>query len=159
MVYKTIKPDGTVVYSDVPSEGASAVKLSAMNSVVMPALNSAAKQPKNQANKVKRQKPETQYLVSISSPEAEQTLRDSTGAVTIKADVSPKSAGKFQLVLDSKVVKTQTNNTFQLENIERGAHNIQVHFLSQSGKILASSKPQTFYQQKVSVLINAARAN
>jgi hypothetical protein len=96
-----------------------------------------------------------QYLVSILSPAAEQTLRDNSGAVTISASVLPKKAGKFQLIFDGQVLKTQSKNQFQLETVNRGAHTIKVNFLDNSGKILASSKQQTFYLQKASALINA----
>ena len=157
VVYKTVKADGSVVYSDVRSDGAVPVNLSSMNTVVMPALNNAASQTttrKNSVNKAKLE-PEVQYSVSIRSPAAEQTLRDNSGNVSIRVEVSPKKPGEFQLVLDNQIVKTQPNSQFQLENVNRGAHSIQVHFLDNSGKILASSKPQTFYLHKASVLINA----
>lgn len=154
VVYKTVKADGSVVYSDVPSEGAVPVNLSAMNNVVVPALNNASSQSVTSKKTVQKSKPEIQYVVSIRSPEAEQTLRDNSGLVTINADVLPKKAGKFQLVLDNQVVKTQSKGQFQLENVNRGAHTIQIHFLDNSGKILASSPLQTFYLQKASALIN-----
>ena len=154
VVYKTVKADGTVVYSDVRSDGAVPVSLSSMNNVVVPALNNASSQPNSKNNPTKKLKPEVQYLVSIRSPQADQTLRDNSGLVTINADVLPKKAGKFQLVFDNQVVKTQSNGQFKLESVNRGAHSIQIHFLDNSGKILASSKPQTFYLQKVSALIN-----
>ena len=155
VIYKTVKADGSVVYSDVRSDGAVPVNLSSMNTVVVPALNNASNQPKSRNNSVQKSRPAIQYVVSIRSPMAEQTLRDNSGAVTITADVLPKKSGKFELVLDNQIVKTQSNSQFQLEYVNRGAHTIQVNFLDNSGKILASSKPQTFYLQKASALINA----
>jgi TolA-binding protein len=155
VVYKTVKADGSVVYSDVPSEDAVPVNLSSMNTVVVPALNNAASQTASRLNPVKKRSPEVQYLVFIRSPAAEQTLRDNSGVVTITAEVVPKKSGKFQLVIDNQIVKTQSKSKFQLENVNRGAHTIQIHFLDNSGKILASSKQQTFYLQKASALINA----
>ncbi|MGK0305599.1 MAG: TolA-binding protein [Gammaproteobacteria bacterium] len=154
VVYKTVKTDGSVVYSDVRSDGAVAVNLSSMNTVVVPALNNATSQKIGRINPAKKLRPEVQYIVSIRSPDAEQTLRDNSGAVMIDAEVLPKRSGKYQLIIDNQVVKTQSNRKFQLENINRGAHTIQVNFLDNSGKILASSKPQTFYLQKASALIN-----
>jgi hypothetical protein len=154
VVYKTVKADGSVVYSDVRSDGAVPVTLSSMNSVVVPALNNAASQTLSQNNPVKKRRPEVQYLVFIRSPAAEQTLRENSGVVSISADVLPKKSGKFQLIFDNQVVKTQSNGQFQLENVNRGAHTIQVNFLDNSGKILALSKSQTFYLQKASALIN-----
>lgn len=154
VVYKTVKADGSVVYSDVRSDGAVPVKLSSMNTVVVPALNNAAIHTTNQINSVKRRRPEIKYSVFIRSPVAEQTLRDNSGVVIITSEVLPKKTGNFQLVIDNHVVKTQSNSKFKLENINRGAHIIQVNFLDNSGKILASSKQQTFYLQKASALIN-----
>ncbi len=96
-----------------------------------------------------------QYTVFIRSPEAEQTLRDNAGGVKISVSVLPKKSGKFQLILDGQIFKTQSKSQFQLESVDRGAHTIKVNFLDNSGKILASSKQQTFYLQKASALINA----
>ena len=159
VVYKTVKADGSVIYSDVSSDGAELVKFSSLNTVVVSALNNATSQTSSQINRlntpVTKRRPEVQYAVSIRSPAAEQTLRDNSGAVTIRAEVLPKKSGKFQLVIDNQIVKTQSKSQFQLENINRGAHSIQVNFLDNSGKILASSKQQTFYLQKASALINA----
>jgi TolA-binding protein len=154
VVYKTVKADGNVVYSDVRSDGAVPVNLSSMNTVVVPALNNAAIQTTNKTNSVKKRRSEVQYSVFIRSPAAEQTLRDNSGAVTIISEVLPKKSGKFQLVIDNQIVKTQSKSEFKLENINRGAHTIQVKFLDNSGKILALSKPQTFYLHKASALIN-----
>jgi hypothetical protein len=82
-------------------------------------------------------------------------LRDNSGTVTINAEVEPQKSGIFQLVVDNQIVKIQSKSKFQLENVNRGAHTIQIDFLDNSGKILASSKQQTFYLQKASALIHA----
>ena len=155
VVYKTIKADGSVVYSDVPSDDAVPVNLSSMNTIVVPALNNAASQSTSQLNPIKKLSPEVQYQVFIRSPAAEQTLRDNFGVVIIHAEVTPKKSGRFQLVIDNQIVKTQSKSKFQLKNVNRGAHTIQIDFLDNSGKILASSKQQTFYLQKASALIHA----
>jgi hypothetical protein len=151
VVYKTVKEDGTVVYSDVPSEGSKSVTLSAINTVQVP----VKKTPSISVRPSVITKPAIQYLISVRSPMPEESLRNNAGELTITADVTPKKSGKFQLVMDGQVVKTQTSSQFKLENIQRGAHLIQVNFLDNSGKILASSKQQTFYLHKASALINA----
>jgi preprotein translocase subunit SecA len=163
LVYKTVKADGSVVYSDIYSERTVLVDLSSINTVVTPALNKNLSQvlsqvlskTPNQNNHVKKIRAEVQYIVSISSPVAEQTLRDNSGTVTINANVSPKNSGSFQLIFDNQLLKTQSKSQFQLESVNRGAHTIKVNFLDNSGKILASSKQQTFYLQKASALSNA----
>jgi hypothetical protein len=155
VIYKTIKADGSIVYSDVHSDGAEPIKLSSMNTVVVPALNNAASQKSNASKQIKKRVPELQYLVSIRSPAPKSTLRNNAGTVSINAEVSPKKSGKFELLLDNQVIKTQSKSLFELEGVERGAHIIQVNFIDNSGKTLASSMPQTFYLHKTSALINA----
>lgn len=154
VVYKTVHADGRVVYSDIPSEGAKPVNLSAVNSVVVPAINTASKQTPALRSQNKNQ-PVVQYLVSIVSPRPEQSLRDNAGQVNVQVEVAPKKSGKFQLILDNQIVNTQTKGQFLLEGVDRGAHVLEVNFLDNSGKILASSIPQTFYLHKASALINA----
>jgi hypothetical protein len=149
-----VKADGSVVYSDVKNQGSVPVNLSSMNTVVIPALNNASSQTSTQNIRIKKVSPEVQYTVFISSPEAEQTLRDNAGGVKISASVSPKKSGKFQLIFDGQIFKTQSKSQFKLESVDRGAHTIKVNFLDNSGKILASSGQQTFYLQKASALIN-----
>lgn len=153
VVYKKVKVNGSVVYSDFFSEGAVAVNLSSMNTV--PALNNATSQTSKPINPVKALNPEVKYTVFIRSPVAEQTLRNNLGKVTINAEILPEKSGDFQFMIDNQIVKTQSKRKLQLENINRGAHTIQVYFLDKSGKILASSKLQTFYLQKASALIKA----
>ena len=153
VVYKKVKVNGSVVYSDFFSEGAVAVDLSSMNTV--PALNNATSQTSKPINPVKTLNPEVKYTVFIRSPVAEQTLRNNLGKVTINAEILPEKSGDFQFMIDNQIVKTQSKRKLQLENINRGAHTIQVYFLDKSGKILASSKLQTFYLQKASALIKA----
>ena len=154
VVYKSVQKDGTVVYTDVPSKGATSVNLSAVNSAVISTTHSPANQAK--VSKPNKQlEPHTEYSVFIRTPVAEQTLRNNAGEVIVNAEVLPKKAGKFQLILDNQIVHTQTSGKFGLENIQRGAHNIEVNFLDNSGKILASSKQQTFYLHKASALIRA----
>ena len=154
-MYKTVRADGSVVYSDIDSKGAVPVDFLSMNTAVVPALSKTPRQTVSQEQHVKRVRPEVQYKVSIHSPAAEQTLRDNSGTVTIKVNILPNKSGKFQLILDDKLSRTQSNSQFQLESVNRGAHTIKVNFLDNSGKILASSKQQIFYLQKASALINA----
>lgn len=152
VVYKTIKEDGSVVYTDTPTDTSTPVKLSAVNNIV-PTLNkpSLSVSPNNQTIKRKL----VNYIVSINSPAPEAHIRNNAGQVSISVSVSPKGAGNFQLMMDGQVIKTQTNNLFELEGINRGIHTIKVNFLNKSGKILASSPEQTFYLHKASALIQA----
>jgi hypothetical protein len=152
-VYKTVKADGSVVYTDTPTDSSTPVTLSAVNNVV-PALS----QPNLQINPATQAKPRKvtkNYVVSVTSPAPAAHIRNNLGQVTIAASVNPKGAGQFQLVLNGQVNITQASHLFELENIDRGAHTIKVNYVDNSGKILASSDSQTFYLHKASALIKA----
>ncbi|MGS2720743.1 DUF4124 domain-containing protein [Paraglaciecola aestuariivivens] len=155
VVYKTVKPDGTVVYSDVQTPGATAVKLSAVNTAQMPSLTANTQlTPKAQKPKL-NQVANIKASVTILAPQPEQTLRDNNGRVEVLSQVSPKVKGQYQLLLNNRVLMTQASGNFMLSSIDRGAHTLQVNFLDTSGKILASSSPQIFYLHKASALFRA----
>ncbi|MFT2090364.1 DUF4124 domain-containing protein [Paraglaciecola sp. 2405UD69-4] len=152
VIYKTVKEDGTVVYTDVPTNGATSVNLSAVNSAVIPTLGNS-NQSAQTVQPINKPEKKIKYLVNILKPSAEQTIRNNAGEVSVKAQVTPKITGMFKLFLNNQFVSSNSNGAFTLENLNRGAHNIEVKFFNKSGKILASSEVQTFYLHKTSVLI------
>lgn len=150
-LYKVVNEDGSITYTDIPAPGAEPVDLSKVNSAVMPSLTTN-KQTNPQVKPT--QKPTIEYQLSLISPTQEQTVRDNLGNLTVRAKLSPQSAGMFQLVLDGEVVQTQPQPVFELTNLNRGEHTIQVHFLQNRGKILASTPSTVFYLRRASALIN-----
>ncbi|MDU0356023.1 DUF4124 domain-containing protein [Paraglaciecola aquimarina] len=152
-VYKTTQPDGTVMYSDMPVTGSTRVDLSTGNRAVIPALTSDVLIISQQAP-LSTNVP-VRYQVSIVTPADEQTIRDNSGAVNIRASLSVKGEGAFQLMLDDRLHSEQSSPLFSIKNVNRGAHTLQVHFINNSGKILASSPQQVFYLQKTTALFNA----
>ncbi|MGK0382086.1 MAG: hypothetical protein ACI8QG_001850, partial [Flavobacteriales bacterium] len=65
VVYKTVKADGSEVYSDINSVGSEPVNLSSMNTIVVPALHKTSSQTTSQERRIKKSIPEVQYIVSI----------------------------------------------------------------------------------------------
>jgi hypothetical protein len=153
VVYKKVNQDGTITYSDEPSEGAVKLDLAAGNSVVMPSLVSLqAKQNKT----AKTFKPaQVQYQLRVISPAPEQTIRSNNGKLTVVASITPNVPGQYQLVLNGLVKTSQTSGTFKLEAMPRGEYSVQVRFIGNSGKVLALTDMQTFYLHKASALIKA----
>ena len=149
-IYKIVKPDGTVVYSDVPAEGAKPADLPLNNTTVIPQL---AKVQPTQPAKVAAEVP--QYQIMIHSPAAEETIRNNAGQVQVRFEITPDYPGKFELLVDNQVVNTKGRMALTLENIERGEHSIEVRLADKTGKIFASSGKQRFYLHKASALINA----
>ncbi|MBT0585202.1 DUF4124 domain-containing protein [Alteromonas oceanisediminis] len=147
-VYKVVAEDGSVTYTDAPVSGSTPVDLGRINTaeplstgpVVVPA-------PVNDK--------QIQYDVVIVSPKPEATLRNNLGEFTVVANATPKPAGAYQLMLDGKAVAANSQGVFKLTGINRGAHQLQVNIVNNTGKILASSPSQTVYLHQASALINS----
>lgn len=90
--------------------------------------------------------------ISLLAPLHQQTIRSNEGDIKIRA-VSNRKLDKnvqAQLVLDGQVNGTsQTRLEWQLTNIDRGTHQIQIQLLN-NGKILATSESITVYLHRVS---------
>jgi hypothetical protein len=94
------------------------------------------------------------YDIQIKLPKNNATIRDNTGSVFVSGNVQPifKSGLKIQLLLDSKPYdKPQSHTMFSLKNVNRGEHQIQLKLLSEKGKVIALSKPTTFYIHRASI--------
>ena len=151
-IYKTVKSDGSVVYSDLPSPGSEPVVLGQVNGAVVPALVSAGALNSGKALN-KKIKPD--YQIEFLSPMAEETIRNNSGEVMVNFNISPEYLGKFELLLDNQLVNTKGKMQFTLENVPRGQHQLEVKLRDNSGKIFASSGQQTFYLHQASALIHA----
>ena len=155
VVYKKTNQDGTVIYSDEPSEGAVLLDQAINNTVVMPSLL-PPKQPSYVSQDSKKtSSAEAVYSLKIISPAAEQTVRNNLGEVDVVASISPKASGIFQLMLNGELHLTKPSPVFHLQDLQRGEYSIQIRFVGKSGKILALTDMQIFYLHKASVFINA----
>ncbi|GAA0859638.1 DUF4124 domain-containing protein [Aliiglaciecola litoralis] len=150
-LYKIVHADGSVTYTDTPQEGAVEVDMTKTNSVTVPALNTGNK-TQLPAKRLEQKFPD--YQLSIVSPQNQATLRNNQGKLTVKAQLSPVGNGKFELFLDGQLVQSSPAPSFQLQNVDRGEHKIQVKFIHHTGKILASSKEIVFFMHQASILIN-----
>lgn len=151
-IYVITKPDGTKVFSDTPMANSKVLNLNAYPVNVMPRVAATPPPPNN----FRRQaRPAIDYKLKLTQPQPEQNIRANSGEITISGKLEPQGAGIFKLEMNGKIVEEQNNPYFQLKNVDRGAHKIQIHFTDKSGKILASSPEQTFYLHRTSVLNRA----
>lgn len=151
-IYKTVHADGSITYSDQPSEGAIEVTLNVNTSTI----NSNNVNPSPQAQVTK--KPSTQHTVSILSPEMDATIRNNTGTIKIAASIAPAVNGLFELSINQQTHRSATG-LFTLPNMDRGSYSYSVKFIGTSGKVIASSDPRKLHLHKASVLINNRRSN
>lgn len=162
-IHKWVDDKGVVHFSDRLSEGAEDDK------VQMTIIDTATGTEKGSANSGTIEsnpvndaalEAVASFTLGISSPSNGETVRENSGLVKIQATLNPQPTTPYilKVLLDDQEAGS-FNNTLQAElnNIERGMHKLEVQAIDQSGKILASSTPVTFYLFRVSA-ISAAKA-
>ena len=155
-LYKIINQDGSVTYTDKYQPNAQVVDLSSVNSAVMPSIPTPAVTPNQRDTPEKN----PDYKLTFISPEDKQTIRNNLGTVSFSATLSSTDNlsalpdGKFYLILNGKLIQSNSAPTFTVQNLDRGEHNVQIKLIHQTGKILASTQTRVFYLKQASRLIN-----
>ena len=158
-VYKTINPDGSTSYSDVPTNDQEPVKLPELT----PAP--AVKYPKKSIDKKKDDNmialPYKSF--TISSPENNAIIRDNNGNVTIQVNITPELQTSFKhsisFYLDGKIYKSGlSSNQIQMTNLDRGSHTISAKLLNANKKILKVTQTITIHVKRQSKLHPKASA-
>ena len=155
-VHRWVDEQGNVHFSDQPP----GQHQSELIEVVPPPASSTpvpeTQQPEvvASAEAANAQRP-TGPLLIIESPSNGEIVRENSGLVIVKASLAPLPTGSFtmRVILDGQQ-KGSANNTLvvELENVERGMHQLELQVFDESGKLLASSSKTTFYLLRVSVL-------
>lgn len=86
--------------------------------------------------------------LTLIAPQQGSTVRDNQGHVRVAVRPPNSSLPPFdmQVYLDGRVrEKIHNQLVFQMENVDRGAHQLSVELLREDGTILAKSSPVTFY--------------
>ncbi|MDO6685458.1 MULTISPECIES: DUF4124 domain-containing protein [unclassified Agarivorans] len=153
-IYQWVDENGITHFSDRPQVGATELQVD----VAPPATDGPLATPRTPLKK--KQKP-VKYQVQITSPSHEQTIRDNEGKISITATTTPlplNSMG-YKLVLDGVPQGQITKmGSFNLTNIDRGAHTIHVQLVDDSGKEIASSKPITVFLHRANAFGAGAAA-
>ncbi len=131
-IYKTISKDGTILYSDkAPLDNSPAEIVTLKNNNSVPAVRPIRKiQHLNE-------KKTLSAAVEIVTPEHQDVI--SMGPGDFKVVVSAVPALSFgeelELILDDKPLSGQRENVWNLKNIARGTHQLQVIRKYESGEI------------------------
>lgn len=146
-IYKTVNEDGSVTYSDQPTPGAIEVDFASNTTTVVQNPTAKTKQLKTIT-----QKKAVEHTLTVTSPSVDETIRNNTGTVSIRATVTPNAPGHFELSLHEKKLRS-TSGTFLVKDLARGEYSYQINFVSTSGKVIASSPVRRFFMHKPSVFI------
>ena len=147
-IYVWRNENGELVYSDTPRPGAEEVKTKPGNVI------KSSTSLDTQVLDIKTKEIAEEYQVVINHPKDNATIRDNTGSVYISGIIKPifKRGLKVQLILDDEPYNEPQNHTqFSLRNIDRGEHQIKMQVFNEKGKVIALSKPITFYMHRASV--------
>jgi hypothetical protein len=153
-LYKSVDEHGNVTYTDKGSDKAKPVEPPGLTTY-QPAPQHT-QPPDTEAKPSTGKKGVTSYSnISVSSPRNNDTLRENSGNVVVKVDLSPAldvDAG-HQLValLDGKSIASAQGGEITLQNVDRGSHTVAVRVTDKAGRTLKESRAITFHLQRQSV--------
>ncbi|MEN8175965.1 MAG: DUF4124 domain-containing protein, partial [Pseudomonadota bacterium] len=124
-IYKHVGEDGSVYYSDRPSEGAAPVELPPA-SVYTPRKLPTLEAPETPDAKV----PQPLYeRVAVVTPPNDGTIWDNQGRVEVAVDLEPalRPGHVLEIHLDGRPLFTGlTTSRVTLNNVDRGSHTLEV---------------------------------
>jgi hypothetical protein len=149
--YRWVDEDGIVHFSDRPHEGAERIELPTFTrssrSVSTPTPRTTAST--TQQAEPEEEKPFSYESVTISSPAAEETLWNIEGILNVTVDLRPglEQGHRVRAYFDGTPQMVGGLN-FQIAEVYRGAHNVQVEILDRTGTLMIRSLPNRFYVQQ-----------
>jgi hypothetical protein len=91
--------------------------------------------------------------LSVASPAAEETLWNIGGVLNVSLDLQPALQQGHQLQVYFDGTPQPVNGMqFQLQEVYRGAHNLQAEVLDANGRLMIRSEPIRFYVQQTTIV-------
>ena len=149
--YKWVDADGVVHYSDRPQPGAEEVALpnQPRRQGLLP-----ARAPANAAGNEEEapDEPFSYETFEVASPAPEETLWNIEGALTVNLNLQPalRAGDQIRVYFDGQP-RMVTSTSFQLDQVYRGAHNLQAEVIDANGQLMIRSQPGRFYIQQTRV--------
>jgi len=149
--YRWVDEDGVVHYSDRPREGAEAIVLPTPN-VATTRRVPRATAPQDEDDEA-AEEPQAGYInIEIVTPGAEETLWNIEGVLNVSVALQPAlQPGHLVRAYFDGEMRPVSGTSFQLQEVWRGVHNIQVEVVDATGKVMIRSQPSRFYVQQNTV--------
>ena len=150
--YRWVDEDGVVHYSDRPREGAEAIQLPEPNVATVRRTPRPAAESADAAEKPESEPPAGYTSIEILSPKAEETLWNIEGVLNVSVALQPglQPGHQVRAYFDGQM-QPVSGTSFQVQEVWRGVHNIQVEVVDATGKLLIRSRPNRFYVQQNTV--------
>ncbi len=147
--YRWVDEDGVIHYSDRPVEGAELVQLSEYSRNT--GVRLYRERPTSPAADEQQadDQPFRYENLSVSSPGPEETLWNIEGVLDVSLTLSPglQSGHQVRAYFDGQQ-RMVSGTSFQIEDVFRGVHNIQVEVIDNTGRLMIRSETNRFYVQQ-----------
>ena len=141
-VYKKTNPDGSVSFTDVPSENSKEIKIRKPTTFSPPP-------PPKFTLPTKKLKPNYNYVVEIKQPVHDSTIVNKPD-VTVSITIQPRLSNyghKIRYQLDElSAVSPSTSKVFK--NVSRGTHKLQITVVDQNGNAVSPVTSSTFHMKR-----------
>ena len=147
--YRWVDETGIVHYSDRPEEGAEVIQLSEYSRNTGARLYREAPR-RNSADEEADPNQQFSYAsLAVATPGAEETLWNIEGILNVSLALSPglQSGHQVRVYFDGSP-RMVAGTSFEIEEVYRGVHNIQVEVIDQTGRLMIRSQPNRFYVQQ-----------
>ncbi len=150
--YRWVDEDGLVHYTDKPRPGAERIELPSDNRVA--SRDRYAPSPTGPRS-AGPQASDTDVFkfkyqsITVASPAAEETLWNIEGVLNVTLQLSPglQTGHQVRAYFDGNPRMVQ-GTSFQIEEVYRGVHNLQVEVVDATGKLMIRSVTNRFYVQQ-----------
>jgi len=151
-VFKTVTPDGEVIYSDVKTSG------SKQMNVPEPQTYTPVPLPQPVQEAVSEQEADDAIYkrLVIDTPVNEETIRDNQGNIELLISTEPElirtDGHRFVYYLDGEPHGRRTIDTRRvLTNVERGEHILSVAIVDTNNAVIIESQPVKVFLHRASV--------
>ncbi|MDH3338238.1 MAG: DUF4124 domain-containing protein [Gammaproteobacteria bacterium] len=151
--YRWVDEDGVTHYSDRPQEGAEEVQLSEYSRKTGARLYTQSTPTRQDDDQQADGLPFRYESISVASPASEETLWNIEGVLNVSVALSPglQSGHQVRVYFDGQA-RIVSGTSFQIEEVWRGAHNLQAEVIDATGKLMIRSQPIRFYVQQSSIV-------
>ncbi len=156
-IYRHVDSNGRITFSDIPSDGATAVRLDNLQVITNPNYTPNETEEGDVDDNGQATDEETPQLftITLTKPAEKATVRENNGNVEVAWKLS-RALGKNESVivlLDGKDmgIKIKSNGA-KLTNVDRGTHTLQVEVIKMLGDTQLSevkSDTVTFYMHRM----------
>lgn len=150
--YTWTDEQGVVHFSDRPQPGAKQIDLPEQD-VRRPAPTVRSPSVSDDELESLPNAPFEYQSVEISSPGAEETLWNIEGVLSVSINLQPalQPGHQVRVYFDGNP-RMVDGTSFQIQEVWRGVHNLQVEVIDETGTLMIRSRPNRFYVQQSTVL-------